>query len=603
MTRIRRNIKQFLLSVFYRRLWVQIAGILLLMVAIPLVLQGVLLIRTSHEAVRKFVLNNHKEITIRAANEIELFVKNPMTLLQTAAAIFGITDTDPWEHETVLVELVLNQPIFMRASTLDLSGKEIAASDLGAQRKENYSESVLKTVKKGETYISEVKILKNHIPYLTMAVPIKKKGRIVGTLTADVNLRRIWNIVDNIKLGDTGKAFLVSNDGTLIAHYDKKRVLKNENMSGNRAVREVLADKVGVFETRGKEGRGWITSYAPISGIGWGIVLRQTKREAYSFSKTMRIQSQLIIALGIAVALVISILMAKALVRPLKTMLVRMKKVAAGDLEHKMSIRRGDEIGQLIRAFNDMTDKLKTAKIRERFIAIGETSAWIAHELKNSLVPVKAFVQLFPYKHNDKDFIDRFKDIVPQQLARGERMLKELSEFSSVYELDLTRFNMKELIDEALEIMKEQFIGHNIEVKRHIQGDDFYITADYEKMHQIFTNLFINSTNAMSGGGTLEVSIKGRQQKEDPGDIEVKIKDTGKGIPLDMLKKVFEPFHTTKKSGMGLGLAISKKAIEQHNGKIMAISEPNIGTVFIVRLPAGNKSVTEPPVISAPRLT
>jgi signal transduction histidine kinase len=589
MRRQKRLIKRFLLNFFYRKLWVRIAIILLTIVTIPVVLLGVLLINTSQEAVRNSVLNNYKQIVVRTAEEIGLFVKKPQDILNITSAMLGIVYPASWKQETVLVELVLNQPIFMHASTVDLSGKEIASSELGRELSWDYPKEALEGIENGKAYISGVKFLDNHTPFVTMAVPIKKMGRIIGALIADVNLRGMWDIIDNIRIGDTGRAFLVSNDGTLIAHPDKKRVLRNENFKNQKEIQSVLAGKTEAVELEDKLEGKLISSYAPIPGLGWGIVLRQRQDEAYLFSKVMRMQSWIIIFLSELAAILVSIFMGKTFTHPIKALASRIKRVAAGDLDHKIKIRMRDDIGELIRSFNEMTKKLKKARHRERLSAIGEAVAWITHELKNSLISIKSFVQLFPMRYKDEKFINKFSELMPQEINRLERMFKELADFSSHSELRITRTNVKEIIDNILEIMREDLIEKKINIKYNPQNDNLYIEADPERLKQVFMNLIINSVNAMPDGGSLIVSIDLVSSKSlsSPANLEVKIKDTGKGMSREVLDKIFEPFHTTKNGGMGLGLTISRKIIEQHGGNIYAESEINKGTTFIVRLPAG----------------
>lgn len=589
MRRQKRLIKRFLLNFFYRKLWVRIAIILLLIVTIPVVLLGVLLINTSQEAVRSSVLNNHKQIVIRTAEEIGLFVKKPQDILNITAAMLGIVYPAPWQQETVLVELVLNQPVFMRAATVDLSGEEIASSELGKAFVWGIPKETLEKIEEGKVYISGVKILDNHTPFVTMAVPINKMGRRVATLIAEVNLRGMWDIIDNIKIGNTGRVFLVSKGGVLIAHQDKKRVLKNENMMEQKEVQSVLAGKTDAVELKDKSEGKLISSYAPIPGLGWGVVLRQQQDEAYLFSKVMKIQSWIIIIFSELVVVLVSIFMAKVFARPIKTLASRIKRVAAGDLEHKIKVKMRDDIGELIRSFNDMTKKLKKARLNERLSAIGEAVAWITHELKNSLISIKSFVQLFPQRHKDEKFVHKFSKLIPQEIERLESMFKELSDFSSHSELKLARVNVKEIIDGVLEIMKDGLLEKKINISYNTQNDNYYIQADPERLRRVFMNLIINSINAMPNGGLLTVSIGlgGNKYSEISEYLEVKVADTGIGMSREALDKIFEPFHTTKDGGMGLGLTIGRKIIEQHGGNIYAESQINKGTTFVVRLPAG----------------
>ncbi|MFH1867325.1 MAG: ATP-binding protein [Candidatus Omnitrophota bacterium] len=631
---LKRRTKLFLFNLFFRKLWVKLAVLFLAMVIIPLMIMGMLLISTSQKAVRSAVLYGHREIAVRAANEIGLFIKNPMDLMLTTASMLGAVYPAPWKQETILVELALNKPIFIKLSSANLDGKAIASSELGKTLDRDYSEDILNEIIKGSSYVSGVSIMDNHTPYITMAVPIKKMGKVVGILTAEVNLRGMWDIVDSIRISETGRVFLVSGDGTLIAHEDKKRVLRNENLSSEEDVKSVLDGNVNAIELKDRDGKWWISSYAPVADLGWGVILRQKRDEAYSFSKVMKAQSRTIIAVSVFMAIIISIFIARTLMKPIKSLVSGTKSIARGDLDHKLGVRRRDEIGELIRSFNDMTEQLKRAKARERLSAIGEAAAWIAHELKNSLVAIKSFVLLFPKKHNDEKFIHRFSSLVPDEIERWERMLKDLSGFSYQSELRIAETDAKTIIYNVLEIMREKFIENKIDVIYSPQDRNFHIPADQERLKQVFTNLFINAINAMPKGGSLNVYLydpsgsfygyspprghpearraegshkilrrfapqdEGSKNTENsptphlytremarPEFIEVRIKDTGKGMSSEALEKIFEPFHTTNKHGMGLGLAISRRIIQQHGGDISVESEVDVGTTFIVRLP------------------
>jgi len=566
----------------------QLAAILIIVVTVPVALLGFLLINTSHEAVKSSVLRNHKQIAIRAANEIELFIKGPEDILKTTAEMLELIYPATWKLETFISELILNQPVFINVAVMNLSGEVMAGSEPGAWLGKSRGLEALNDAGSGRDYMSSVRMLDNHTPYLTMAVPVRKLGKIVGALVADVNLRGIWKTVDNIKLGATGRVFLVSNKGILIAHQDKKLVLRNENFSNNIDVQAALAGNSRSTELRDASGKAWISSYAPVASLGWGLVLRQSKDEAYSFSRVMNTQSWIIVILAELIAIIAAVFISRALVRPINIMASRIRNVAeGGDLGHEIDIRRCDEIGVLIRSYNSMTKKLKKAKSRERLSAIGEAVSWIAHEFKNSLVPIKSFVQLFPRRYKEKEFVDKFNRLMPDEVSRLEHILKEMGDFSSCSGLSMERIDIVEFVKNILEGMEEGFVEKNINARCCPEQAGIYINADSERLKQVLTNLFINAVNAMPGGGLLIVSLGLMNIGKFDGvsKMEIRIKDTGVGIPKDALKYIFEPFHSIRRGGMGLGLAISRRIVEQHGGYITAESEAGAGTTVIIRLP------------------
>lgn len=588
MASTRRVLKFFLLKLFHRNLLrIQISAILIIIVTIPVILLGISFVNLSEQAVKNSVSNNHKQIVIRAAAEAGLFIKRPEDILRASAAILSRMRAKAWDQETILVELVLNQPIFIRAFFVDALGREIAISELGKYSQSNNYAAMLKVTDSGKTYISEVKFLNDHTPYLRMAVPIKEKGNLMGALAADVNLRGLWEIADDIKLDKTGRAFLVSNKGVLIAHPDKKRVLKNENLKNEKDVRSVLAGETASLEIQDASGQKWLSSYALITKVGWGIILRQKQEEAYLFFKLMRVQAWAIIILIELGGILLSILIGWFLVRPVKAVVSRIKQTMTGDLEQKIGVKRHDEIGELITSFNKMQGRLKNAKIREGFSIIGESAAQISHELKNSLVPIKSFIQLFARRHKDKDFVDKFNRLIPNEIKRWENMVGEISNFSSTAKLNKTKTDVKELIQNILEIMEEKFREKGISVIYYSNTKNFQIEADEEKLKQVFMNLIINALNAMTKGDSLKFSIDviNSTNVGASSQIEVRVDDSGRGIPPDKLEKIFEPFYTATKGGIGLGLTISSRIIEQHGGSIAVQSKMNGGTTFIIKLP------------------
>lgn len=587
MVNLKKQLKRILFDTFLRKLWAQIAIVLILALTIPLILLGTRLIKTSQRAVKNSVLSGHKQIVIQASKEIEIFVKNPEQLLESVSAILGMAQYDAWKQETILVEMVLRQPIFLRASTIDSAGNGIASSDLGSELESGHFGDVLQIIKKGAVYKSQIKMLGNNVPYMTMAAPIYKGGKINGALVADINLRGLWKIVDDIRLGKTGRAFLVSKQGRLLAHQDKKKVLKNENLKKESDVSSVISGDIGVVELKDASGKDLVSAYAPLTSLGWGLILRQERDEAYLYLSIMKAQSWITIILSIVILVFLSILIARISAKTISNLVSKIKTAVMGSQDERIKLKRCNELSELMKSFNDIKAGLKRVKAREQLSIIGESTNKIAHEFKNSLASVKIFTQLLPRRYKDKEFIYKFNRIVPEGIKQCESILKEMSDCSAPVELNMINTNIKSILDNLLFIMEEQFSSKRINVRNFSVGDGFCTLADPKRIKQVFMNLLINAVNSMPDGGTLFVSIKTIVDKgaRDSSQIEIVFEDTGRGIPKELLEKVFEPFFTTKEGGMGLGLAISRDIIEKHSGSISAESIPGKGTIFTIQIP------------------
>ncbi|MCG8431251.1 MAG: ATP-binding protein [Candidatus Omnitrophica bacterium] len=578
--------RYLLLKMLRGRLRTRLLITLLSLAVIPVLVLGTVIIHGSSQTVRLSVLQSRRRLIERGAEEIALFVRQYQDMLVSTGALLGSVYPASWKQETMLVELVLNQPVFIRAASFNESSELIASSELGRGIKWDLPEEAGE-VNSGRIQVSKVHFLDNHTPFVTMAVPIRKIGRIVGGLVADINLRGVWDIVDSIRVGDTGRAFLVEADSVVIAHPDKKQVLSRASAGGRQDVRLALSGQSGAVERTDEAGSAWVSAYAPVDGAGWGLVLEQKQEEAYRMAHVMRMHAWGFIALGILGAVGVSFLMTRLLIHPVESLAVRLRRLSSGG---ETGIRSSDytEIGQVIKAVNDLGRRLRSAKEKEKYSDVGEAAGMIAHELKNCLVAMKMFVQLFPKKHMDKEFVESFNRLLPPEIARWERMIKELSDYSSFEELRKQDTDLHGLLHDTLGILQDFFREHMVRVLYKPCFACPEINVDPERLKQVFTNLIINAVNAMPEGGGLTITtgiVSSIAAEEGASVVEVRFHDTGPEIDKEEADRIFKPFYTTRKEGKGLGLSISKRIIEQHEGKLWVESCPGEGTTFIIRLP------------------
>ncbi|MBN1913901.1 MAG: HAMP domain-containing histidine kinase [Candidatus Omnitrophica bacterium] len=292
-------------------------------------------------------------------------------------------------------------------------------------------------------------------------------------------------------------------------------------------------------------------------------------------------------------AFIIAVLSARIFSLPIRRLSERIKRGVENNEAGKISVKRYDEIGDLARVFNELADKIEEVKISRRFSSVGQAAIWVAHELKNSLAPIKSFIQMFPERYNDAKFRNKFNDIIPKEIGRFERMLQELSDFAFYSDFKCETLDIRKTIEDIFLMLEEKFRNRKIDAKMSVLKEgDFYAWADLERIKQVFLNLFINAADAMPVGGRLLVSL---DSLEDKGGayIRIRISDTGVGIAPENLNNIFEPFCAFGKKSTGLGLAISKRIIEQHKGFIRVESRPDQGTVFIIDLPSAKKSFSK----------
>ncbi|MCC3357672.1 ATP-binding protein [Bacillus sp. REN16] len=214
---------------------------------------------------------------------------------------------------------------------------------------------------------------------------------------------------------------------------------------------------------------------------------------------------------------------------------------------------------------------------REKLSVVGELAAGIAHEIRNPLTTIKGFVQLQKEK---SESTSQISDIILSELDRINQIVSELLVFSKPQSKILKEFKVKELIDYVIKLTSHEAILHNVEVMVENHAAEAILYGDKNELIQVFVNVIKNSIDAMPNGGKTRIRTVVADDK-----IKIEIIDTGVGIPKERLEKIGEPFFTLKEKGMGLGLTMSNKIIQDHKGTFKMISKVGLGTKVIITLP------------------
>ena len=254
----------------------------------------------------------------------------------------------------------------------------------------------------------------------------------------------------------------------------------------------------------------------------------------------------------------------------------------------------GEPIG-FIFMFQDITrvKELERQSYRaEKLAAIGELSAAIAHEIRNPLAAISGSIQLL--KNNVKlgGTDKRLMDIVIRETEQLNRWITDFLDYSRPPPMDRKALDITRLIDDTLTVARQDEKMNGITVER--QGTDpVWVLGDEARLRQVLWNLLMNAAQAMPGDGILAVAVESVDNGSRPL-VEIKVSDTGCGIPPDEQDRVFQPFFTTKERGTGLGLAVVHQIVSHHDGRIDLESEVDKGTTFRLLLPLSLPPVTSP---------
>ena len=273
-----------------------------------------------------------------------------------------------------------------------------------------------------------------------------------------------------------------------------------------------------------------------------------------------------------------------------------------------MAVRGGNEIGQLARAFNQMTQQLREQ--RERLIQAERVAAWreiarrLAHELKNPLFPLQTTVENLQRAkaQNPEQFEEVFREstgIMLSEIDTLKKIVGRFSDFAKMPQPELGPVNLNDIVKSILKLFEPQFsaVGRPpISPEVHLDEALPVIQADSTLLHRALENLVLNAMDAMPAGGVLML-----RTAHQGGNVQLEVSDTGSGLTPEECERLFTPYYTTKQHGTGLGLAIVQSVISDHGGRIVVESESGVGTRFISRSPLSRLSIRPTRRVMYPR--
>jgi two-component system NtrC family sensor kinase len=317
-------------------------------------------------------------------------------------------------------------------------------------------------------------------------------------------------------------------------------------------------------------------------------------------------------ALAVVLVSVVSMVFIWAVVyRPVKELIAGTHRVAGGELEYRLPVRAEDELGDLAASFNKMTAELaeihaeieerverKTRELAraqrsllgsEKMASIGKLAATVAHEINNPLFGILTYARLVSREVEKHDFAERGE--VLEQLRTIEResrrcgdLVKNLLTFARQAPSNREMNDVNVLARRALTLVRHKLELQNIELVERLQEGAPAVSCDAGQVQQVILVLLVNAAEAMPNGGRLELETAVDAAS---GQFAIRVRDTGSGIPAEVLPSIFDPFFTTKEDQQrtGLGLAVARSIIEQHGGEIAVESRVGEGSEFAVRLP------------------
>ena len=455
------------------------------------------------------------------------------------------------------------------------------------------------------TYLGNVQISALNEPYVVIATPAQQADVIAGRVRMNV----LWDVVKDIRFGKGGQVFIVNKDGQVIAHTDPQVVLANTDL---RAQPQLLAslqnpDMTWSGSYRNFLGMDVVATTASIPGTSWVIVTELPQREA--FAATARILPALWLGMTLFGILAISlagIYINTMVARPITSLRLGALRIGQGDWDHRIGVIRSDEMGQLAEAFNAMAGELQESyqdlehKVAMRTEDLARSNAELeqfasvaSHDLQEPLRMVTTYLELLRLRHGDRldGEATEFMGFAVDGAIRMSTLIKDLLQYSrvgtsgqafkpvnfeAVYSWTLT--NLDVAIDAAGAIITHDPLPT--------------VAADETQMIQLFQNLVGNAIK-FRGEMPPEIHVGAERRagsSQGAADIWLfSVRDNGIGIDPRYGERIFQIFQRLHSRheypGTGIGLAVCRRIVERHGGRIWVESTPGQGSTFYVTLP------------------
>jgi two-component system nitrogen regulation sensor histidine kinase NtrY len=289
---------------------------------------------------------------------------------------------------------------------------------------------------------------------------------------------------------------------------------------------------------------------------------------------------------GIVIGVLLGWWTTERITHPVERLAAGARAVAGGDWSTRVDVLSNDEIGELARSFNHMTEQL--LEQRERALQAERVAAWrelarrLAHELKNPLFPLQITIENLQRarQRSAAEFDEVFLESTGTLLAELSNLKAIIGRFSDFAKMPPPRFELVDVNEIVRGVMRLYDATAKMEVVLTLEDGPLEISADSDQLRRALGNLVLNAMDAMPDGGTLRIFTA-----RIDGGVRLSIADAGQGLTEEECARLFTPYYTTKQHGTGLGLAIVQSVVSDHHGKISVASEPGRGATFTIDLP------------------
>ena len=564
----------------------------------PLLVYGLVSMYSLRTGNETSVAEGNLNVARRVAQQIEQYMESNVKVLQAVAAELRHTQLRTWQQDRIVKNYVLDFREFRELTLFAPDGTVVASSRLTAT-----SLRVPTDADRDTHTISPIAVDDDFLPTTTITIPLSRLGRRDGWLVGEVSLEDLWRMVDGIRVGAEGFALLVAEDGRLLAHgrpEEKTRVAAGENLSDHELVAAMTrlfgtsaspvpptsqtspaGDPRLHLEYQAPDGRTLLGVAAPVASLGWTVIVEQPTGEAFALAEQLQLELVFIITLALIATVTLGYYWGQSFIKPIFTLMRGTEAIAAGRLDDRVAIGGHDEFHQLGEAFNGMADKLidlkEDVRRQERQAMFGRIAAGLVHDISHPIQNIANSCRLILKLREDPEYRETFQRTVDREFASIKRVLDDLRNLARPMPLERFPVDINRAIQDTVDSMAPLAETGGVVLESELSPHPMSVEGDLFALGRVYRNLIVNAIEATSPGGSITVTT------EDLGTrARITVRDTGLGISSERLGAIFEDFNTTKRRGLGLGLAISRKIVDQLGGTISVTSRVGEGTTFVI---------------------
>jgi signal transduction histidine kinase len=551
----------------------------------PLLAYGVVSLQLLRSATNVSVTGEAETAAEHAAGEIEKYLSHNIDLLTVVANDLQYAGLTLDQQERILRNNVQDFPAFSELTLFDGSGAALASTSLleptlvlGAERPVD-----------DHPHVAPIRIDAAQLPSTDISLFLGHAGPPVAYLVGRLSLEELWRAVDKVRVGGRGQAVLVDETGRLLAHGDpamRPSVARGEDLLWHPLIHpKPGATLAGVERYTTDKGVEMLGVARPVGALGWRIIVEQRAVEAFALSTRLERFLVMTVLGGLALTLFIAVIWGRSFVRPLDALMRATRSLAEGRLQERVAIAGRDEFTELGRAFNSMAERLVTLQAdavrQERQATFGRIAAGLVHDLAHPIQNIGNNCRLMLQLYEDPQYRQDFRRMIDREFPAIRRLLEDLRNLARPIPLERFPVDVARLLQETAERINPIAAQAGLTVTVSPPEAALAIEGDLFALGRVLQNLLQNALQATPPNGRVWLATR-----DVDGRAVIEVGDTGCGIAAERLPHVFDDYVTTKRRGLGLGLAISRRIVEQLGGTIAVSSEVGRGSVFTLSFPA-----------------